>query len=1051
MKPPILDLPHQTGHSRQFNFRLVADLAAVALDSGSITAVASYESNLYIGTSSGRVLHFHLFEDAPEYILIGELEVSKHEVKKILVLVNVARVLVLAGSTTVVYTLPELTASNIGKVRDVRDLVTLSRTLKPVKPRAQGDSSRQTPDDKVVFFTSTKIRILQVSKEGFKLLKDINYAGAVRGISTMSPMSSNYSNLVLLANQRNYDIIDVKGERKIPLFEYCGAKEDLVPPFIVPYLANDTNQEEYLLTIESDAETSIAMFINSLGDVTRGTISWIGEGYPSGGVVVAWPYVFGIFLAGNAQSLVVSSLESLEKVQLYKLEEKNGLGNKPSNKEIDRVDTDKVDADNNEDDAKADINEIEDSIIEDVQNADSQDRNAKEGNQIEVSNEETSQSQSDNENEPTEVDVEAKLHEVNSDTNTTDAQSTSETETGENTPLSRLRISSVADISLANSQLLEILSKVNISTRDITPYTRMELDTGSLIMFDESKLWLGYMENEFLGLVRRVREVLNGKEYPQDGKRSEMDNLKIQTLYDEIEAAVDQFNGEYHNFVLHLTVLLGFYLNHHEKVSKYLLRLKNGSLVVDPVFIIYLLGGTESLNFEVYSLLESLFLFQASCNDFLDEYLAQIFPDLLTVKQLDETRKIYYNRFKSDEEALRFVNEKDKDNWNDESPLNQNIIETLLEKEFLGTVLTIYELLLKQKVPVSEKYCLLVVRMLENDPQASLIHKCLEQLPKLSSESTYTKILLEILKIDQNAGFQYMKRNKSGKFKGSHQRIMREISPSDATAEGFSLLRVEYLEESYREESLEHRELLDELVKIIISPLMFTDENVINFEILIKAFSLENSLMESKWPKISWIDYLKLSMKRSECKHFISLYLRIYELLLIEKVDEVISTLTGHSELFSFFELFREDEVVNKLISLCDYSTAEYYAMNGTLPIPKEPFYEVKKEDIELTPSQVKESLQKVFNYYIEQDIQSKFQSSGVQHFVAAYNGYFTAKEILEILPSNIPLIHVKDYLTWTLVDLKSENRSQMMHKGISKVSNLFTKKLYEQLNHNEQ
>lgn len=1214
MKPPKLDLPRLKESPRIFNFRPVADLASMAQDSGSISAVSTYQSNLYIGTSSGRLLHFHLFDDAQEYILIGELEVSNHEIKKLLILTNVGRVLVLAGTVTTVYTLPELTPCHIGKVRDVRDILTLSRAINPTRAKgnqrsseAPGSSSRdtrlaQTTDDKVIFFTSTKIRILQVSKEGFKLLKDINYAGAVRGISTMSTMSSNYSNLVLLANNRNYDIIDVKGERKIPLFEYCGQAKSRnsdkkiqnptnsenadpdsisIPPFIIPYLAKDKNQEEYLLTIESGDETSMAMFINSLGDVTRGTISWMGEGYPSGGVVVVWPYVFGAFVVGEVRSLVVSSLETLEKVLVHKVEEEP-TKSKIVEENLDPIGTSK---ETTEETSKSNSAKELETAEERLELAtETTEERSESVNELETTEDKSDSAQGTptiNEPEPTEdsskpsesgptEDSSKSTQELESAEDVSKSEDRRLSDTSKTTvlpsppilPLLKLQIASISEISLGNSDLLDILSKVNLSSREITPYIGNERDVGSLVMFDESKLWLGYMEDEFISHVRRVEKILGSEildnKILQSNKADIQESLladvqesslagshlgdiqstdvlslqiqNLQSLCDELESVVDQFNGIYHTYLLHLITLLTFNLNQHEKVMKYLLRLKGGSLVVDPYFVIYLLSDNGSTamhadslasslsrsltkSFTVYASIESLPIFKSSPTEFLMEYVNRIFPDLVTGPQADDVRKIFYSSFKTDDEALKFIKEKDAKNWQDLSTLNQKIVDSLLKKELLWAVLGIYEVLLSEKVLVSEKYCSLIVRLLEltmEEPSSksqSLIAKCLEQLPNFTSEATYTKILLEILKFDQAAGFQYMKRNKTSKFKDCHQRIMREISLTDATAEDFSLLRIEYLEESYMEAiaaSLEkpesgdtsltslisllsplielHQVLLHELERVLNSTL-FTEENSINFEILSKTFSLENSLNESKWPKISWIDYIRVNMIRSECKHFISLYLKIYELLLVTDsnlVEEVVSLMISRSELFSFFELFREDSVIEKLISLGDYSTAEYFAVNGKFPLPKEPFYPrtqyVRKESYKITDSdnkepsfseksqdlsltlplnsqnshrpfhQVKQDLQQIFDYYIEQDVQTNFQTSGVQHFLATYNGHFTASEILSMLPSNIPLAHVKGYLTWTLAELKTESRSQLMHKAISKVDSSFTKNLYESL-----
>lgn len=256
-------------------------------------SVASFGSNLYVGLQSGELLHFHKFDDAPDYLLISQLS-FEGPIAKLLVLEEIDRLVVLGGTTAHVHSLPELSTCRIDKIEDVNDVTILQAVRKQDKP-----TKVPVKDAKVVFYGSTKIRLLLLTGDAYKVLKDIPYTHAIHGVSCILGTSTNYSNLTLVANKSNYEIVDLQQTRKISLFEYTSG--DTVP-HIVPF--STTEKEEYLLTVQSDEKTSIGMFIDSLGDVTRGTISW-DVGYPSG-LAVCGDHVIGSF----GDKLVFTSLTS---------------------------------------------------------------------------------------------------------------------------------------------------------------------------------------------------------------------------------------------------------------------------------------------------------------------------------------------------------------------------------------------------------------------------------------------------------------------------------------------------------------------------------------------------------------------------------------------------------------------------------------------------------------------------------------------------------------------------------------------------------------------
>lgn len=266
-----------------------------------LTAAATFKSNLYLGTSLGNVLHYYRFDDSPVYILVSRIPASSSQkpVVKIAVLELVERAIVLCGSVALTYALPELSPCKLGKLKDVRHVEVLCY----MKGIANGPNASQM----ALVVGYNKVRIIQVARDLIKLAKDINYTDALKGSSCAATSGSAYSNLVVVANKSNYDLIDLKETRMISLFQYKTTDDPEILPHCAPYVP-ESGREEYLLTIHADSSTSIAMCVNSDGDVTRGTLSWENLGYPHS-IAASWPYVFAVM---EDSQLVVSSLQTIE-------------------------------------------------------------------------------------------------------------------------------------------------------------------------------------------------------------------------------------------------------------------------------------------------------------------------------------------------------------------------------------------------------------------------------------------------------------------------------------------------------------------------------------------------------------------------------------------------------------------------------------------------------------------------------------------------------------------------------------------------------------------
>ncbi|KAI5963935.1 hypothetical protein CANMA_003532 [Candida margitis] len=246
-----------------------------------ISAVAAHDRNIYIGTSKGNLFHYHLFEDAIQYLQITSLSVGNKEVTQLVTSSALQKLFLVIDGTLLVFSLPELSPFSARQLKNIRHICLMEDGVS------------------IMLIKPSGIQLIQLSDKSWKLLREFKHEGIISGTAPLN-------NLILLANGESYEVLDMSSGETIPLFDYKSDTD--VPPFIVLFSTPDS--KEYLLTVASDENTSIAQFVDTSGDVTRGTLTWLNHGYPRGGVTIDWPYAFAMFKS----SIVVSSLQSLDTV-----------------------------------------------------------------------------------------------------------------------------------------------------------------------------------------------------------------------------------------------------------------------------------------------------------------------------------------------------------------------------------------------------------------------------------------------------------------------------------------------------------------------------------------------------------------------------------------------------------------------------------------------------------------------------------------------------------------------------------------------------------------
>ncbi|KAK9458719.1 uncharacterized protein V1516DRAFT_699092, partial [Lipomyces oligophaga] len=263
-----------------------------------ITCVEAWHSSLYLGTSTGEILHY--FQDptvnTPSYMFASRQVIHPsrpHAITSILLLPTISHALVLSHGTITFFTLPEFSPAAIGRVREVN-----SMSL---------DLDRIPVDGKdevwITVFTKKLIRIIRDNVTELKLVKDIDYASALVGVQR--------SSLALVANENLYALVDLNSVQRIPLFPVCNNPDASVK--LQPHVASVTAEEFFVTSGSAPDEPAVGLVVNLDGDVSRGTIAWTG--YPS---VVAVEYPYCAAVIGN--ELQLHSLISQESIQTIKFD-----------------------------------------------------------------------------------------------------------------------------------------------------------------------------------------------------------------------------------------------------------------------------------------------------------------------------------------------------------------------------------------------------------------------------------------------------------------------------------------------------------------------------------------------------------------------------------------------------------------------------------------------------------------------------------------------------------------------------------------------------------
>lgn len=213
----------QDGAPGSYSLReLIRDVPLSTDDDGNrahITCVDTWNGNLYIGTSSGEVLHYVSIppdpadeSNSPSYIFATRIEPAfTHRqsgadagVKQILLLPNAGKACIVCNSTLTFYTLPELSPAFEGKIKQVGCLWVDGRDR-----NENGGENGSVGGTVVVICLRQKLRLIKIGEDARKI-RDIELGG----VSTIERRGD----LACVADGNAYSLLDVANQRKNELF-----------------------------------------------------------------------------------------------------------------------------------------------------------------------------------------------------------------------------------------------------------------------------------------------------------------------------------------------------------------------------------------------------------------------------------------------------------------------------------------------------------------------------------------------------------------------------------------------------------------------------------------------------------------------------------------------------------------------------------------------------------------------------------------------------------------------------------------------------------------
>ena len=249
-----------------------------------VSVIESYDEHVYIGTTSGEILHYFEIEFG-NYLLVSRTnfddrtDKERPSVNKIVILPKIEKACILSNSEVVLFLLPEMApVPNVERLKDVNDVILRNLPNK--------DDNKFQNKYELLLFRDENIRNLIITENEFKEKEIFDYKFIETGEC--------HNTTILASKLNNYELLNLKYNQVIPLFRISEAVGDNDKHSELRPIIRSFDKDSFLVCSGGSTyeDNAMVLVVNHRGDITGMAMEL--EHYPKD-LIVNYPYLLAQF------------------------------------------------------------------------------------------------------------------------------------------------------------------------------------------------------------------------------------------------------------------------------------------------------------------------------------------------------------------------------------------------------------------------------------------------------------------------------------------------------------------------------------------------------------------------------------------------------------------------------------------------------------------------------------------------------------------------------------------------------------------------------------
>ena len=245
-----------------------------------VSVIESYDEHVYIGTTSGEILHYFEMEFG-NYLLVSRTnfddrtDKEQPSVNKIIILPKIEKACILSNSEVVLFLLPEMApAPNVERLKDVNDI-----TLRNLPKK---DDNKFQNKYELLLFRDENIRNVIITENEFNEKETFDYKFIETGVC--------HDTTIMASKLNNYELLNLKYNQVIPLFRISEVVGDNDEHSELRPIIRTFDKDSFLVCSGGSAyeDNAMVLVVNHRGDITGMAMEL--EHYPKD-LIVNYPYL----------------------------------------------------------------------------------------------------------------------------------------------------------------------------------------------------------------------------------------------------------------------------------------------------------------------------------------------------------------------------------------------------------------------------------------------------------------------------------------------------------------------------------------------------------------------------------------------------------------------------------------------------------------------------------------------------------------------------------------------------------------------------------------